>query len=450
MISLTTARKIRVNTCLFCQFKAARGRSAFATINDDASTTVNNQPTLNLQKQRVRQLQYDLRHQLLLTTTSDAFKRKFNLKNFEDHWSAERNERTKEFLKRLSQTEVIDGKEINGGWEANERVARKNIFDLILLQLESSKNANEFLRVIVVALERKVGADCIRQHQSKLASVLQRMWDDVEDRRMGDSNKLDFLKTLHTILSRLRRADILPDVKLLELAMLVAFQQGIMLAVVGQLLEIQRHWSSPQNKWRPPTELLDAIVHRGRFISTHNIPGSTITKSEMVDFILESPESLQEVCLETFVDHSRPGVLLRWVRILALYGSRQKLWTQWLEWRKQLQNEKTRHVVEEEARDQQQTELGTEFVIAFLALNAHKEAWKIIDETGLGLDILPVKSQDALLERLELANRIDHKIKNALLEKYERDLAKIEQALRVRWADSDGGYHVAYRSPDDC
>lgn len=371
------------------------------------------------------------------------------MKNFEDYWPTERQERTKEFLRRLSHTELVDGKETSEGWAASEQAARDNINDLILLQLESSRNTDELLRVIVVALERKIGADCIRQHQSKLVSVLQRMWDHIEEQRMGDSKKSDFLKALNTMLARLRNADIVPDAKLSELAMLVAFQQGIMYAVISLLTEIHKQWSSPQNKWRPSNELLDAVVHRGRFYSAQNILGPGITKSEMVDYILESPERSQEACLESFVDQSQPGVRLRWVRILALYGNRQRVWARWSKWREQLQNEKIINIANEGAKDQQQLELEVEFVKAFLALNAHKEAWKTIDEADLGLGLLPVKSQDALLERLELANKIDYKVQNALLEKYERDLAKIEQALNVHWADSDGGYHVADQSLED-
>ena len=444
MISLTTARRIRGDTCVFCQFKIGRGRSAFATNANDDSTRTRDQPTLDLQKQQMRGLQYNLRHQLLLSTTSDAFKRKFNLKNFDDYWPSQRTERTKEFLKRFSHTELIDGNEADRVGEAVERAARDHISDLILLQLDSSKDAKELLRVFVVALQREVGVDCIRQHQSKMVSVLHKFWGDIEERRMSDSKRLSFIKTLNTIVLRLKKVDVVPDVKLLELAMLAAFQQGILLLVVSLLNEIQKQWNGPENRWRPSTELLDAAVYHGRFVSAHNFPGSDITKSDISELIVKTPEHPQQACLEDFVDQSQPDILLRWIRILALYGKRQKLWATWLEWQKQLRNDTTINIMNEGAKDQEQVEVETEFVKAFLGLNAHKEAWKIIEEADLGFGLLPVKCQDTLLDKLELANKIDYNVQNALLEKYERDLAKIEQALKVRWAPNDGGYHVAH------
>lgn len=463
MNSSTSFRSLRQRKCLFCQFKAARRKVAYATISENLAIAPDvSPPPVKEQRQKLRRLDYDLRHQLLLSTTTDAFKKKFHLKNFEDYWSDERKIRTKKFLDRSSQLEARcnsrlegpinegnDGMEGKEAWEADERTARENISDLVLLQIGLCQNADELLRIIVVALERSVATECVRQHQDKLVSVLQRIWNHIVKSRMGDSKEMDFLKALNAILSRLRKAGIQLQVQLLELALIVAFRQNSMSAVRSLLQEIKRNQINPQDVWRPSNELLDAVVRRSKFVSSHDIHGATRTKNDVAQLIVEHPGSSQDACLEKFVNLSQPEVLLRWLRILGLYGTCEGIWVKWLEWRKRIMNDHERNSEGKVAKNQQKMEISLEFVKALLAQNGIAEAWKVMNEAELEVNLLPANFQDILLERLELANGINSKIQDALLQKYERDLVHIEQALRVRWTGGDAGYHVAYDSGNE-
>ena len=453
---MTTTRSIRQTTCLICQLKAVRGRSAYVTIAENVPAARNdNLPTPESRKRRLRQLDYDLRHQLLLTTTTDAFKRTFNLKNFEDYWSDERKKRTKVFLRRSSSSKaklksslekVFDegGYRSEGieNWEAIERASEENINELVLSQLKSCQSANELLRVVVVALGRDVASKCIQEHQRVLVRVLQRTWNHIKDRRMGELKEINFLKTLNAILSRLRKTGILPHVMLLELALILTFRQASVCSVRSLLREIKIHWSNSKGDWKPSNELLDAVIYQSNLIYSHEIPGANRTKGDIAQLITENAEESQDVCLEMFVDQSRPEVLLRWLRVLGLYGSSRRIWAKWLDWRQVFRNAEVMAGESRESQEQQQIELSTEFVKAFVAQGGIAEAWKIIDDMALKFSSLPTKCQDILLEKLDLATKVDADVQNALLKKYDRDLTQIEQALQVRWVGDDGGYHI--------
>ena len=452
-------RNIRKRICLSCQLRAASRSSAYATIAENAPAVGNIKlPILELRKLRLRQLDYDLRHQLLLTTATDAFKRKFKLKNFEDYWSDERKKRTKNYLQRSAQlkaqlnpttNEYVNdgshGSEEEGNWEAIENAARDNINDLVLSQIESCQNADELLRVVVVALDRDVASECIRRHQGNLFRVLRTIWKDIKGRKIGDSKEIEFLKTLNTLLSRLRKANILPNAMLLELALIVSFRQNSMCSVRNLLREIKTKRNDPSDDWKLSNELLEAVTYSGKSNFHHIIPGASRTTHDIAQLITKHNESSQDVYLELFVDPSRPGQLLLWLPVLGLYGNCRAIWARWIEWRKTLPKKHTATGENENCGKQQQIALSVEFVKAFLAQNGVSEAWRVVDDADLSFTSLPIKCQDTLLERLESATKVDADIQNALLKKYERDLTQIEQTLRVEWVEDDGGYHVAHR-----
>lgn len=68
-----------------------------------------------------------------------------------------------------------------------------------------------------------------------------------------------------------------------------------------------------------------------------------------------------------------------------------------------------------------------------------KRAWQILAETGLEFTSLHERVRMRLLEAVEFATVWNDELRNQMIEKYDKDLAKIEQALGVKWVPDASG-----------
>ena len=481
---------------------ASSSSSSSSSVSSSSSTSESSLPDTDLktQRQRLKQLDYDLRHQVILNTTTDALKRSFRLKNYDDRWTDRRIARSKVFLDRsvrleerlasLTKTKGTGDKkriddlnassaEVRGSRKIFEQIAIGNIRDLIKSQIGACTSIEKLQKILVVALDRDVARRYVKQNQTQVYLALRRMWQHIRVQVQSDEREVRFLKCLNAIVGRLKRAGVPLYSHISELALMVAIRQGCW--SVARL-----HLEDLRNTTRVSREagiglgllngFLEKVCHRSSLEHHEGMPGARLTKKHITHIIIgdegsnerskgENEDEEESVNLAMLMDQTRPEHVLCLLRLLHIHGTGEAIWAEWQKWQGQVplgHQRKRRAKIAFPAKDDDEPQdkadvawkshrqLEIEFVKILAERKAYARAWAALKDSRVEFDELPIACQDGLLEKLEFASFMDEKIRQALLDKYAREMEKVEKAYGVKWVEgTNGGFHEREKREDD-
>ena len=152
--------------------------------------------------------------------------------------------------------------------------------------------------------------------------------------------------------------------------------------------------------------------------------------------------------LETFLVRDDWQYLHGWVAVLARCKASDLIWEEWQLWKasatcthpKQLDSHI--HPMNTKFR-------GDYWFVEQMSYTGDlKRAWDMLRETSIPFPRLKARVRNRLLEGVEHAGVWTEQLRQAMLYKYDTELAQIEKAFGVKWEHGDGateGRHVLFR-----
>jgi hypothetical protein len=150
----------------------------------------------------------------------------------------------------------------------------------------------------------------------------------------------------------------------------------------------------------------------------------------------------QQYHLGSFLEREDWRYLQVWTVILAHYKEADELWKEWQYWKPSEASGKQKR------RMGHRTEFGVHswFIRMLLEAGSAEKAWKIQSEVRLPLSNLTFAVKDQLLDAAEHATVWDREMRDEMIQKYDRDMSKIERELGVRWIpgerEGDGHHEI--------
>ncbi|KAF2482746.1 hypothetical protein BDY17DRAFT_325005 [Neohortaea acidophila] len=309
---------------------------------------------------------------------------------------------------------------------------RKAIRKIIRVQLLRCERPEEILRVIAVAMQNKLVAQNMVVLSEPITRALYRCRKNVSDPQV--------LRTLNIIVWRFTTAGYRVDPSLLQLGMKFAARSRS-LPAMKRYFKLSREAGAEfsSNVFRSVIAKF-SIGNRG----LGEIRNGRWSREQLLQVLtgFEDERHLppdQQNHLGTFLHRDSWQYLHGWVAVLARCKDSESVWREWELWKqsparthpKKLQSQNP--LVTSKVR-------GDHWFIEQMSLAGDLEkAWTIFGESGMPFDRLKLRVKVRLLEGIEHATIPKDALSDALLNKYDMDLAKIERALGVRWVASDDG-----------
>lgn len=330
----------------------------------------------------------------------------------------------------------------------------KVVRSTLRVQLLRCEWPNDILRVVAVAMQHdQVG------HQ--LACLYEPIMRALYQCRSNVTDPV-VLKTLNIVIERFRMADLHIEPNLVFMALKFA-ARARSLPKMKKYLKLVREsgLKMTSNVYRSIIAKF-SIGHRG----LGEIRNGRWRRSELRQVLLGFDDTKdlppeKQYHLGSFLVRDDWQSLHGWVAVLARCKESEEVWKEWLHWKKSAAFHKPSTLVIRDPRD------NTPDVIApftnkmrglcwFLEQITYAgdiaKAWQILEESGIEFRKLKRRIADKLLEAVEHAPRWNEDIRIALLEKYGRDLDKIEKALGVRWvagAEDGDGHHELFMDQEE-
>lgn len=314
-----------------------------------------------------------------------------------------------------------------GGFKPIRRLMREQ---LLRCQLPS-----EILRVLAVAMQRRETAMQMPWMGVPFVRALYRSRNNVNDARI--------LSTVTVIIDRLKKAKLDVHPELLNMGLKFAARARSLSGMKRYLLEFR------ECNGRIPPEVFRTLIAKFS-IGTRGlgeIRNGRWRRQELLQVLLgfEGTLPAQAHHLETFLVRDDWQYLHGWLCVLARCKAVDALWTEWEHWLKCPLRVNPKPIAGVGRAVTTKVRGDYWLVEQMCYAGGIKQAWEILQVTGLGFNTMKPSMKNILLSHPEYAKEMTDDLRNSLLDKYAHELSKIEETLNARWVSTgpDGsGYHV--------
>lgn len=328
-----------------------------------------------------------------------------------------------------------------------EATTEKPIRQLLRGQLLRATRPKEIFRIVAVAMMNKDTTKYISTLHEPLMRALYRCRENVSDPEV--------LKTLSVLITRFKYADLNVDPAMLYMALKFAARSRSLPAMKKYLkLVRETGLEITSNVFRSVIAKF-SIGHRG----LGEIRNGRWRRQDLYEVLtgFEDAKDLpkdQQYHLGAFLIREDWQYLHGWVAVLARCKASDLVWKEWLLWKesdsrrspRQLELKQGGTVLDSKAR-------GDYWFIEQMTYSGDAEkAWQMLKETDLSFRTLKTQVKDKLLEQVEHATIWNESVRQEMIEKYARDMKKIEGALGVKWVlgEVDGeGQHILFKDQEE-
>ncbi|KAF2162819.1 hypothetical protein M409DRAFT_68816 [Zasmidium cellare ATCC 36951] len=328
-----------------------------------------------------------------------------------------------------------------------EATTEKPVRQLLRGQLLRAQWPKEIYRVVAVAMMNKDTARYLSTLYEPLMRALYRCRDNVSDPEV--------LKALNIIITRLKYADLKVEPPMLFMALKFAARSRSLPAMKKYLKVIRdTGLGITSNVFRSVIAKF-SIGHRG----LGEIRNGRWRRQDLFQVLtgFEDAKDLpkdQQYHLGAFLVREDWQYLHGWVAVLARCKASDTVWQEWLLW-KESDSRKSPRQLELRSGGVLMTSKarGDYWFVEQMTYSGDIErAWQMLKETDISFRTLKNQVKDKLLEHIEYATIWDDSVREAMVDKYARDLAKIEEALGVKWIPGEvagEGQHELYMDQEE-
>jgi hypothetical protein len=162
--------------------------------------------------------------------------------------------------------------------------------------------------------------------------------------------------------------------------------------------------------------------------------------------------------LGAFLDRNDWAYLHGWVAVLGRCKASDAVWQEWLLWKQNSLRTNPRTLESEKTHDHRAWRWNTQwrgdywFVEHMAWTDDLNRAWRVLEESEVPFSTLKSHVKMRLLNGVEHASAWTPELSEAMLEKYDAELSRIERAFGVIWeaGNEDGeGRHVPFRDQEE-
>ncbi|KAK4624692.1 hypothetical protein CLAFUR4_06241 [Fulvia fulva] len=319
----------------------------------------------------------------------------------------------------------------------------KPVRQVLRQQLLRCEYPKEILRVVAVAMQHRASAKHLAVLFEPLMRALYRCRQNVSDPEV--------LRCLNTIIMRFRYADLEVQPQLLYMALKFAARSRSLPAMKKFLAMIRGDGLKLSSNVFRSIIAKFSIGHRG----LGEIRNGRWKRQDLMQVLTGFPDcadlpSDQHYHLGSFLFRDDWQYLHGWVAVLGRCRASELVWEEWELWKHTKASTKPRKLLIKEANAAAMTS-KLRGDIWFVEQQTHsgdlKRAWQLLSETSIPFSSLKMRIKDKLLEEPEYCPPAawTEDVRNEMVQKYDRELSRVEQALGVKWtpgAEDGSGDHT--------
>ncbi|KAK5170302.1 uncharacterized protein LTR77_004889 [Saxophila tyrrhenica] len=327
----------------------------------------------------------------------------------------------------------------------NEGLHEKNLRRVIRVQLLRCQCPRNIYRVLAVCMQSKAAAQALSILFEPLIRALYRSRNTVSDPQV--------LATLNVIIARFKLANLYVSPYFLFLGLRFAARTRSLTSMQRYLRHIrQANLTMPANVFRSVIAKF-SIGSRG----LGEIRNGRWRRSDLLQVLKGFDDCshlppAQKYHLGSFLDRSDWQFLHGWVAVLARCRDSEGVWREWEHW-KQSSARLDPRKLGKGGRGMSSRWRGDYWFVEQMTHSGDlRLAWRVVEESGLDFSTVKGKVKFRLLDGIEFATTRSWEggAREAMVEKYDVELRKIERALGLRWvadgmADDGEGVHELVR-----
>jgi hypothetical protein len=321
----------------------------------------------------------------------------------------------------------------------------KQIRQVLRAQLLRARHPKDLLRVAAVAMLTRSHAEQLAILHEPVMRALYRCRETVTD--------AEVLATSLTIVSRLRFAGLVPHYQLLSVGAKFAARARSLNGMKKYLKLIRERRSTITSNLFRSIIAKFSIGHRG----LGEIRNGRWRRADLLQVLTGfddckdlPPE--QQYHLGVFLDRNDWQYLHGWVAVLARCKASDAVWDEWLRWKQNPARTNPKRLESAERYMDSQRRGDYWFLEQMVHADDIERAWRILEDTSIPFSNIKDRIKTRLLDGAEHARIWTPQMTEAMLDKYDADLSKIERAFGVIWqpGSKDGeGQHIPFRDQEE-
>ena len=321
----------------------------------------------------------------------------------------------------------------------------KQIRQVLRAQLLRARHPKDLLRVVAVAM-------LTRSHAEQLAILFEPMMRALYRCRESVTDA-EVLATSLAIVSRLRFAGLVPHYQLITVGTKFAARARSLNGMKKYLkLVRERRTTMTSNLFRSVIAKF-SIGHRG----LGEIRNGRWRRADLMQVLtgFEDCKDLppeQQYHLGVFLDRNDWQYLHGWVAVLARCKAKDAVWAEWLLWKQNPARTNPKRLESAEGHMDSQRRGDYWFLEQMIHAGDIERAWRILEDSPLSFSSMKDRVKTRLLDGVEHATIWTPQMTEAMLDKYDTDLSKIERAFGVTWqpgAEDGEGQHILFRDQEE-
>ena len=321
----------------------------------------------------------------------------------------------------------------------------KQVRQVLRAQLLRVRHPKDLLRVAAVAMLTRSHAEQLSILHEPMMRALYRCRETVTD--------AEVLATSLTIVSRLRFAGLEPHYQLLTVGTKFAARARSLNGMKKYLkLVRERRTTITSNLFRSVIAKF-SIGHRG----LGEIRNGRWRRADLLQVLtgFEDCKDLppnEQFHLGVFLDRNDWQYLHGWVAVLARCKANDAVWDEWLLWKQNPARTNPKRLESTEGYTDSQRRGDYWFLEQMVHTDDIERAWRILEDTAIPFSSMKDHLKSRLLDGAEHARIWTPQMTEAMLDKYDADLSKIERAFGVTWqpgAEDGEGQHLLFRDQEE-
>jgi hypothetical protein len=293
------------------------------------------------------------------------------------------------------------------------------------------QTTQDLMRVLAVALQRKETTRELVDMDLCIVRALYRARDTTTDHKIFGA--------ITTIVTRFRRED-LPVTRYLLAVGIKFAARTRSLPGMKRYLKLHTELGFPIAK-----TLFRSIIAKFSVGSNGygEIRNGRWSRRDLLQVLLgfedTSPEDQHHLGL--FLDRTEWTQLYGWLVVLSRCKASDEIWKEWLLWQDNPIRSKTGKVASQHSEAKLKGDYS--FIEMMADAGDTRRAWEMLRDSGIPFRDCRSRLRRTLLRDIQYATIWDAQISLDLLEQYDFELKKVENALGVEWIalDDDQGYH---------
>lgn len=323
----------------------------------------------------------------------------------------------------------------------------KHLRSAMRAQLLWAQHPKDILRIVAVVMLDRANAEQFASMYEPVIRAFYRCRNTVTDRQV--------LGTINTIVSRLQFAGLPIHPQFLTIGMKFAARARSVAGMKRYLRHMHERRETMNNHLFRSVIAKFSIGHRG----LGEIRNGRWRRADLLQVLTGFDDCRhlppdQQYHLGVFLDRDDWQYLHGWIAVLARCKASDAVWDEWILWK---QNSAR---INPKRLDSQGIFITTAVRgdYWFIEQMAHagdlERAWRILEDTVIPFSRLKPHIKSLLLEQVEHASIWTPQLTEAMMEKYDSDLSRIERAFGVEWQasaenDCGTGQHVLFRDQEE-